>query len=478
MRARNFGNIGIVAAMVISLVVVILGAKKMRNSGEQSFMTSTSTEFDQIPTYAPTSRPSSMPSLVPTIVPSSSSAPSNQPSESPSTVPSASPTLSTSPSSYPSSQPSLSASPSANPSSAPSVSAMPSNPPTISPSASPSVSSAPSDFMGSNTTIVLGDGKSESTTMVAVGSIILIALAYAGMHLYKKENSTNDTKDRSTDNISSGDDHHHSGFTTFFNEISNVFNKKDKRRSMNNSECRDPEFTSAGASQRESDDTIETNHFYGCTASNNALGRVDVELPNCNGILSNMIKEMSPLPPSPMLSDADSSKLQDIDLEDGRTAANNYFSSAFKCSGVSPLKSPKMPKRRQQQKVKSPENHKNKKQPKAKVIIPPSKLAHGRGHGPRVSIYSGTALHQERKVPSLVDDISASEGDQSEKKTHHLPKNRDRRHTSDGSNSDESDWDGDLASPLPSSFEDNLKEFEDMESYGIEVADQKFNDLD
>jgi hypothetical protein len=468
MRARNFGNIGIVAAMVISLVVVILGAKKMRNSssGEQSIMTSTSTELGQIPTYAPTSRPSSMPSLVPTIVPSSSSAPSNQPSESPSTVPSSSPTLSSSPSSYPSSQPSLSAFPSANPSLAPSVSTMPSNSPTISPSASPSVSSAPSDFMGSNTTIVLGDGKSESTTMVAVGSIILIALAYAGMHLYKKENSTNDTKDRSADNISSGDNHHHSGFTTFFNEISNVFNKKDKRRSMNNSECRDPEFTSVGASQRESDDTIETNHLYGCTASNKALGRVDVELPNCSGILSNMIKEMSPLPPSPMLSDADSSKLQDIDLEDGRAAANNYFSSAFRCSGVSPLKSPKMPKRRQQQKVKSPENHKNKKQPKAKVIIPPSKLAHTRGHGPRVSIYSGTALHQERKVPSLVDDdISTSGGDQ--KKTHHLPKNRDRRLASDGSNSDESstdDWDGDLASPLP--------------PLHIEVADQKFNDLD
>ena len=312
--------------------------------------------------------------------------------------------------------------------------------------------------------------------MVAVGSIILIALAYAGMHLYKKDNPTNDTKDRSADNFSSGDNHHHSGFTTFFNEISNVFNKKDNRRSMNNSECRDPEFTSAGASQRNSDDTIETNHLYGCTASN-ALGRVDVELPkelpNCNGILSNMIKEMSPLPPSPILSDADSSKLQDIDLEDGRTAANNYFSSAFKCSGVSPLKSPK-PKRRQQQKVKSPENHKNKKQSKAKVIVPPSKFAHGRGHGPRVSIYSGTALHQERKVHSLVDeDVSASEGDQSDMKSRHLPKNRDRRHASDGSNSDGSstnvDWDADLASPLPSAFED---------SQGIEVTDQKFNDLD
>ena len=313
--------------------------------------------------------------------------------------------------------------------------------------------------------------------MVAVGSIILIALAYAGMHLYKKDNPTNDTKDRSADNFSSGDNHHHSGFTTFFNEISNVFNKKDNRRSMNNSECRDPEFTSAGASQRNSDDTIETNHLYGCTASN-ALGRVDVELPkelpNCNGILSNMIKEMSPLPPSPILSDADSSKLQDIDLEDGRTTANNYFSSAFKCSGVSPLKSPKMPNRRQQQKVKSPENHKNKKQPKAKVIVPPSKLAHGRGHGPRVSIYSGTALHQERKVHSLVDeDVSASEGDQSDMKSRHLPKNRDRRHASDGSNSDGSstnvEWDADLASPLPSAFED---------SQGIEVTDQKFNDLD
>jgi hypothetical protein len=61
------------------------------------------------------------------------------------------------------------------------------------------------------------------------------------------------------------------------------------------------------------------------------------------------------------------------------------------------------------------------------------------------------------------------------KKTHHLSKNRNRRHTSDGSNSDESstdDWDGDLASPLPSPFEDNL------ESHGIEVSAQKFNDLD
>ena len=69
--------------------------------------------------------------------------------------------------------------------------------------------------------------------MVAVGSIILIALAYAGMHLYKKDNPTNDTKDRSADNFSSGDNHHHSGFTTFFNEISNIVKKKDKEGTAN-----------------------------------------------------------------------------------------------------------------------------------------------------------------------------------------------------------------------------------------------------
>ena len=319
MRARNLGHIGVAAAMVLGLVIAVLAGAKLRR-GSQSILTN--------PPEQPTSQPSNLPSMLP----SSSSAPTSQPSTLPSSLPSARPTLSTYPSSQPSLQPSLSTAPSSMPSSTPSISAMPSESPSFIPSAIPSASSAPSEFFGTNTTIFL-DSRSRSAFTVAV--ILIIAFTYATMYMCGKDHQSKD---------------HCAGNNIFSNMFQNGGCHHERDPECDESEI---QSQSISRSRHEEDDTIDTNNVYSmsCTANNSIDTRVrdmGMKSPSCDRIQSSPIQLNIE-----SVSEADS-KLQDVDLEDGRggklpnsIAISNYFSSPFKRSGISPLRTPKVFKKRQ-----------------------------------------------------------------------------------------------------------------------------------
>jgi hypothetical protein len=489
--ARNFGYIGIAAAMMLCLVIVALAGVKLRTKSRsrQSILT-TSPELG--PTYQPT--------LLPTIMPSSSSAPSFHPSEVPSSLPSAHPTLSTSPSSQPSLRPSISAVPSTQPSSIPSLSAMPSNSPSFIPSAIPSAnpSSAPSEFFGSNTTIVLDGG--HASAVVSVGLIFLIAFSYAAMYMCRKENQSND---------------HCVGSNLFNNIFQNNGFQNENDPASDKSEI----ISNNSLSRQKSDDTIDTNHVYpmNCTKNgiNTRVKEMDIELPDC----------MSPMPPRSnrhFVSEADTNT-KDIDVEDGKCGvlpSSVAVSKHFKISGISPLKTPKVFKKRHQSKLRDEKLDTRK-------IRDRNSSVYARGDTPwrRISrhsladdmmdesdhithvespvsfyatakkgrlssdkLYSKESSKQGNPKETLNDEdhieslAYASLKEQKKCKINVYDSHKDRALRraetttikSDGSSTIE--WDGDIASPSLQrpSFDDNLKEFDDimveMETYGIEVS--------
>eukprot|EP00984_Skeletonema_dohrnii_P036865 scaffold38308_cov150-Skeletonema_dohrnii-CCMP3373.AAC.2 len=485
MRARNLGHIGVFVAIVLGMVIVVLAGEKWRSISRSQSILTTSPE-----------QPTSQPSLLPTMLPSSSSAPSSQPSEIPSRFPSAGPTLSTSPSSQPSLRPSISAAPSTQPSSTPSLSAMPSESPSFIPSAIPSASSAPSEFFGTSTTIVL-DSRSNSA-MVAV--ILILAFSYAAMYMCGKDNQPKDSG---------------VGNTIF----SGIFLKNGRQYERDPAESDESEILSDSISRHESDETIDTDNVYPMNCNANGINtrerEMDMEILNCNGISSSPIQSNI----IDSASEADT-KMQDIDLEDGTNsilpnsiAISKYFSSR---TGISPLKTPKVFKKRQQSKFRNErlrDNQDRNSSVYARGNAPLRRISRHtqeRTHSysladdimdesdhitPKespVSFYASTkyGLNSDRphaKESSKETDVSLpdSEGgieclayanSKEQKKykieVYDLQKDRALRRPetitikSDGSSTIE--WDGDLAST------DNLREFDDtmvgMECHGIEVS--------
>lgn len=480
MRARNLGNIGVAAAIVLGLVIAVFAGTKLMST----------------PRLLELEETTSLPSRLPTMMPSFSSAPTSQPSALPSIEPSASPSVSKSPSRQPSLRPSISAAPSTQPSSTPSVSAMPSESPSFIPSAIPSASSAPSsEFFGTRTTIFL-DSRSNSA-MVAV--LLIIALTYASLYMCGKDNQS---KDICVDKNVFGD----------------IFHKSD-RQYESDPECEEPEILSKSIPRHKSDDTIDTNNVYpmNCAANNSINTRVremGMESPNCDGII---------LCSSPMQSNVDSfseadTKMQDIDLEDGRggilpnsVAISKKISSPFKSSGISPLRTPKIFKKRKHGKTKDAKLR-NKQDRNSSVyargntpLRNTSRQKQGRNHsladdmmdendqkppkGSPVSFDTSAKDDLIRDRPKE-NDVSSPDGEggveclayEQQKKrkvdVYNLHKDKSLRHletitiSSDGSSTIE--WDDDLASPPRPSFGNHLRDFDDtkveMESHGIEVS--------
>lgn len=474
MRARNLGNIGVVAAIVLGLVIAVFAGTKLRSATR-------SLELDET---------TSQPSLLPTMMPSFSLSPTSQPSVLPSSEPSMSPSLSKSPSSQPSLQPSVSAAPSTQPSVIPSASAMPSESPSFIPSAIPSASPAPSsEFIGTNTTIFL-DSRSNSA-MVAV--VIIIALTYATLYMCGKDNQSKDSC---------------VGFKTF-----NVFQKGDPQYESD-LECDKSELQSKSIPRHESDDTIDTNNVYplNCTEK-----EMDMESSNCNGILCS----------SPMQSNVESlsetdTKIHNIDLEDGRggTLPNSVVISKKFSSFKSPLRTPKVFKKQKLDKSKDA-NRRN---------INRNSSVYTRGNTPWRSI----SRRKQGRNHSLADDIMMDENDkppegcptsfdayakddlsqdrskemdassptseggieclaylkeQEKRKVDvcNLHEARSLRHmetiTIKSDVSSTTEWDCDVASlQRPSFDEDNPRGFNDievkMESHGIEVSRYESDDID
>eukprot|EP00985_Skeletonema_marinoi_P017436 scaffold9561_cov133-Skeletonema_marinoi.AAC.2 len=355
MRARNLGHIGVFAAIVVGMVIVVLAGEKWRSISRSQSILTTSPE-----------QPTSQPSLLPTMLPSSSSAPSSQPSETPSSFPSTGPTLSASPSSQPSLRPSISAAPSTQPSSTPSLSAMPSESPSFIPSAIPSASSAPSEFFGTSTTIVL-DSRS-SSAMVAV--ILIIAFSYAAMYMCGKDNQP---KDPGVSN----------------NVFAGIFHKNE-RKYERDPESDESEILSDSISRHESDETIDTNNVYPMNCAANGINtrerETDMEIPNFNGISSSPIQSNVN-----STSEADT-KMQDIDLEDGTNSILPNSIAISKYFGISPLKTPKMFKKRQQSKFRNERLRDNQDR---------NSSVYARGNAPLRRI----SRHTEERTHSLADDM-------------------------------------------------------------------------
>ena len=309
---------------------------------------------------------------------------------------------------------------------------------------------------------------------MVVGVIFIIAFAYAAMYMCGNENQSHD---HSVDNNN--------------NLFSNIFQRKNGREYARDSKCDESEIISNSISQQKSDDTIDTNGL------NVRVKEMDMELPNYNGT--------PPMPPSPIQSDMDS------------VNETNYFSNAFKSSGISPLRTPRVFKKRQQSKFRDKKLGvmRNKQDQNSSV--------YARDNTPWRSI----SRHKQEKRHSLADDMDCSDhmsfhtaakkgrlssdrpfskesptemavsspygedgiecvsSESKEQKkckidVGNLHKDRSLRRSeittieSDGSSTIE--WGDDISSSIHKgpSFEDNLREIDDimveMESYGIEVS--------
>ena len=208
--------------------------------------------------------------------------------------------------------------------------------------------------------------------MVAV--ILIIAFSYAAMYMCGKDNQP---KDPGVGN-------------TIFRGIF----LKNGRKYERDPESDESEILSDSISRHESDETIDTNNVYPMNCAANGINarerETDMERPNCNGISS-----------SPIQSNIDSAseaktKMQDIDLEDGTNsilpnsiAISKYFSSR---TGISPLKTPKVFKKRQQSNFRNERLRDNQDR---------NSSVYARGNAPLRRI----SRHSQERTHSLADDI-------------------------------------------------------------------------
>jgi hypothetical protein len=282
------------------------------------------------------------------------------------------------------------------------------------------------------------------------------------------------------------------------------FHKKDP-------ECDESEIISNSLSRQKSDETIDTNHVYPmkCTANDTSTRakEINIELPGCN---------VAPLPPK------SDTNMKDIDVEDGRCGvlpSSVPVSSCFKISGTSPLRTPKVFKKRQQSKFRDEKklgNSHNKRDRSSSVYVRGNTPLRSISRQKQVSSYSladdmldesDHITHVESPVSfyaaakkgrlssdrlyskdiskqvnpkkSAEDDISSIEQKKCKIDVDGLHEDRAFRRqeiiTIDSDGSSTIEWDN-ISSVVPqgSSFDDNLREFDDMivemETDGIEVS--------
>ncbi len=317
--------------------------------------------------------------------------------------------------------------------------------------------------------------------------VLIIAFTYATMYMCGKDYRLKD---------------HCAGNNIFTDVLQNRGCQHDR-----DSDSDESEILSNSISRHEEDDTIDTNNVYSLSCTANSIDKcakdTPEKLPSCDGINSSPIQSNIE-----SISEADT-PMQDIDLEDGRggnlpnsIAISKYFSSPFKRSGISPLRTPKIFKRRKhgkfrdekdrnssvyargntpQRSMSNPKQERNhrltddmmseKDDYKTKNESPasydkPTNYGLHRGRSKEIDISGGVeclTFDQQRKRKI---NVYQSHKDSSHRRLDTMAVSLDESSTNC--------WDGDLASPQRPSFEDNLREFDDimvkMESHGIEMS--------
>ncbi len=322
--------------------------------------------------------------------------------------------------------------------------------------------------------------------------VLIIACTYATMYMCGKDYRTKD---------------HCAGNNIFTGILQNRGCQHER-----DSDSDESEILSNSISRHEEDDTVDTNNISSTSCTLNSIDScvrdTNKKSPQYDGVSSSPIQSNIE-----SISGADT-MMQDIDLEEGRggnlpnsIAISKYFSSPFKRSGISPLKSPKIFKRRKHGKFRDEKDRNspvyargntpqrsisNQKQERNHSLandLMSVKEVHKTNNESPVSYYTSTKYGLNRGRSKEVD-ISAPDGEgvvecltfdrQKKRKINVYNFHKDRSHrrletmavSSDESSA--SSWDGDLASPQRPSFEENLREFNDimvkMESHGIEMS--------
>lgn len=323
--------------------------------------------------------------------------------------------------------------------------------------------------------------------------ILIIAFTYATMYMCGKDYKLKD---------------HCAGNNIFKDILQNSGSQHER-----DSDCDESEILSNSISRHEEDDTIDTNNVYSMSCTENSVDKrerdTDKKLPSCDGISSSPIQSNIE-----SVSEADT-KIQDIDLEDGRggilpnsIALSKYFSSPFKRSGISPLRTPKIFKKRKHGMLRdekdrnssvyvrgnTPQRSISRQKQERNHSLANDMMSANNDHKTNnespASYYKPTKYGLNHGRSKETDTTSAPDGEggvecltyeqQMKRKINVYDLHKDRTHrrletmavSSDESSA--SGWDGDLASPQRPSFEDNLREFDDimvtMESHGIEVS--------